>query len=63
MKNDTLTEFILLILVGMFLGIMIGVIGYSVVVTKPMQREAVENGYAHWLVIDNSTGETKFIWN
>ena len=52
MKNDILSEFILLILAGMFLGIMIGVIGHSIAVTEPMQREAVENGYAHWLVID-----------
>ena len=62
MKNDILSEFILLILAGMFLGIMIGVIGHSIAVTEPMQREAVENGYAHWLVIDNATGETKFVW-
>lgn len=60
--KDT-TEFVVLILFGFFVGVIVSLVTMSLFIIDPMKREAVENGYAHWLVINNATGETKFIWN
>jgi hypothetical protein len=32
-------------------------------IVQPMQKEAVDNGFATWLVTDSATGATKFAWN
>ena len=29
----------------------------------PIRKEAVDRGFAEWVVIDNSTGQTEFRWN
>ena len=39
---------------------------YIIVMTlilQPLRKEAVDRGLASWAVTNNSTGETKFVWN
>ena len=31
-------------------------------VVQPFQKEAVDNGFATWEVVDNATGATEFAW-
>lgn len=31
-------------------------------VVQPFQKEAVDNGFATWEVVDNANGATKFAW-
>jgi len=59
--KDT-TEFVLLILVGFFIGIMVSLVASEIIMVQPLKQDAVDKGYAYWLVIDNGTGETKFVW-
>ena len=32
-------------------------------IVQPFQKEAVDNGFATWVVSDSATGATKFNWN
>jgi len=41
-------------------------VGYFYVtfyVLQPFQKEAVDNGFAQWVVTDTANGATKFAWN
>lgn len=32
-------------------------------IIQPFQKEAIDNGFAQWVVTDSATGATKFAWN
>lgn len=32
-------------------------------IVQPFHREAVDRGFASWIVTDNATGSTRFAWN
>ena len=32
-------------------------------VLQPLQKQAIERGFASWVVTNNATGATKFAWN
>ena len=41
----------------------LAIIVYGIVyIIQPMQKEAVDKGFAIWEVTNNATGSTKFVW-
>ena len=48
--------------VGFILGGLISLLLTIIFIVNPIKGEAIEKGYAEWKVVDNNTGETKFVW-
>jgi len=44
------------------LGIVLTFLACMIFMTAPLKKQAVERGYAEWVVMDNSIGATKFVW-
>ena len=69
MKTPTIHtyELIVLCIFSSIMGMIVGFVSttYHMETTRilPMKKAAVDLGYAHWEVVDNSTGQTKFAWN
>lgn len=53
---------IVLIVFAFILGGLISLLLSIILLVNPIKGEAVEKGYAEWKVVDNNTGETKFVW-
>lgn len=56
-------ELLLLMLASTILTILVTLIALNILVVAPMKKEAVERGFAQWVVKNNSTGKTQFSWN
>jgi len=50
------------IFVALILGITIGSNYTYKSKAVPLQRAAIQNGFAEWVVVDPETGETEFAW-
>lgn len=56
------TDLIIISIIAFFLGGMVSLLLSIFLMVNPLKGEAVEKGYAEWKVVDNNTGETKFVW-
>ena len=44
------------------LGAILTFLACMIFMAAPLKKQAVERGYAEWVVMDNSIGATKFVW-
>ncbi len=56
------TDLIIISIIAFMLGGMVSLLLSIFLMLNPIKGEAVEKGYAEWKVVDNNTGETKFVW-
>lgn len=40
----------------------VGYLYVKLYIVQPFQKEAVDNGFATWEIVDNATGATEFAW-
>lgn len=55
-------ELLLLMLASTIVTILVTTLALNILVMAPMKKEAVELGFAEWVVKNNSTGKTEFSW-
>ena len=58
--KDIIIDFVLPILIGFVFGSIITLLNVDISIIRPIQKEAVEKGYATWQVVNQSTGRTQF---
>jgi large-conductance mechanosensitive channel len=58
--KDIIVDFVLPILIGFVFGSIITLLNVDTFIIRPIQKEAVEKGYATWEVVNQSTGKTHF---
>ena len=52
-----------IVLIAFVIGITIGSNCTFKSSTVPLQRDAIQKGFAEWVVVDPETGRTEFAWN
>lgn len=64
MNNNNLSysNLIFISSITFILGTLLSFLMFILLLLNPLKGEAVEKGYAEWKVVDNNTGETKFVW-
>jgi hypothetical protein len=65
-KNNLMKKYTYTIAVALMSSTITTVLGSIAVyafIVSPFKKEAVDRGFAAWVVTDNATGSTKFEWN
>lgn len=66
MKNQTKSwstiELIMLMVWSSVLTLCVAMIAAYAYLVSPLKKEAVDRGFAEWKVVDNSSGQTQFVW-